>query len=188
MCSWNSSSNNGSRNAGGAIRLYIGGGAVALVALLLLTPVSRVLAQTADEQQLTEIVRAIETGWEQADGEPFRAHFLDSDSARYIEGGGQNVGLTELIEHHVEPEGEALSSLDLNFSNIETHIEGDFAWAIADVEVIATIRRTGRRIHNAGFETFVFKKIDGDWKVLHTHSSSRPVKPAESHDERSDHH
>lgn len=147
-----------------------------------------VMAQKADEEQLVSIIAAIESGWEEADGKPFRTHFLKSDTARYIEGGGQNVGLDDLVDHHVVHEGDALSSLELNFTNIETHVEDDFAWAIADVEVIATIRADGRRIHNKGYETFVFKKIDQDWKVLHTHSSSRPVTSDESHDHGSDHH
>ena len=126
--------------------------------------------------QLVDIIQAIEQGWEQADGGPFRAHFLDVDGARYIETGGQNEGLDDLIEHHVEPEGDALSALELTFSNIETHLEGNFAWAIADVEVKATIRKDGREIHNRGYETFLFRRMDDEWKVVHTHSSTRPVR------------
>ncbi len=130
----------------------------------------------SDEQALAAIIKAIEHGWENAEGQPFRTHFLDSEDARYIESGGQNEGLSDLIEHHVEPEGEALANFDLNFSNIETHVEGDFAWAIADVELTATVRRDGREIHNRGYETFLFRRVGTDWKVIHTHSSSRPVK------------
>ena len=44
------------------------------------------------------------------DGTPFREHYLDYDGARYVESGGQNEGLTDLIEHHVEPEGDALDN------------------------------------------------------------------------------
>lgn len=129
-----------------------------------------------DEDQLREIITAVEKGWEQADGGPFREHFLDFDGARYIESGGQNVGLTDLVEHHVEPEGDALDSLELDFSNIVTHVEGDFAWAIADVEVKAVVKSDKREIHNRGYETFLFRRIDDKWRVIHTHSSSRPVK------------
>jgi hypothetical protein len=108
---------------------------------------------------------------------PFREHFLNFEGARYIESGGQNEGLTDLVEHHVEPEGDALESLELSLSNVETHIEGDLAWAIADVEVKALVKRDQRKIHNRGYETFLFRRIEGVWKVIHTHSSSRPVKP-----------
>lgn len=76
------------------------------------------------------INQAIEIGWEQADCAPFRKRFSDFDDARSVESGGQNVGLSDLIEHHVEPEGDALDWLELNYSNVETHVEGQFAWAV----------------------------------------------------------
>ena len=129
-----------------------------------------------DDQSLVDIIESVERGWETADGTPFRQHFLDFEGARYIESGGQNEGLEDLVTHHVEPEGDALDGLDLTFSNIETHIEGDFAWAVADVEVRATVKRDGRTIHNRGHETFLFRRVEGEWRVVHTHSSSRPVK------------
>lgn len=133
-------------------------------------------SEDQDRLALIDIIGAIERGWETGDGTPFRQNFLDFEGARYIESGGQNEGLNDLVEHHVEPEKNALSGLELHFTNIETHLEGDFAWAIADVEVIATVVRTGRHIHNRGHETFLFRRVGQNWKVVHTHSSSRPVK------------
>ena len=131
---------------------------------------------SADHDSLVNIIAAIEQGWETADGTPFRTHFLDFEGARYVESGGQNEGLDDLVTHHVEPEGDALSGLELSFNEVETHIEGDFAWAIARTEIKATVRKDNREIHNRGYETFLFRRIDGVWKVVHTHSSSRPVK------------
>lgn len=137
---------------------------------------STTVQRVDDNDALISIIHAIAQGWEQADGQPFREHYLDVEGARYIESGGQNDGLTDLIEHHVEPEGDALADLDLTFSNIETHIENQFAWAIADVELTAKVRRDNRSLHVRGFETFLFRQVEGDWKVVHTHSSTRPVK------------
>ncbi len=136
----------------------------------------RIQAQDDDSAALVAIIDAIEKGWEQGDGTPFREHYLDFEGARYVESGGQNEGLTDLVEHHVEPEGDALENFELSLSNAETHIEGDFAWAIVDVNVKALIKRDQRQIHNRGYETFLFRRVGGEWKVIHTHSSSRPVK------------
>jgi hypothetical protein len=144
--------------------------------LLLLLLLLAVPSQAdSDSEKIKLILKAIEEGWEQADGDPFRKHFLDYDGARYIESGGQNTGLTDLIEHHVKPEGKSLK-LDLEFSDPVINIEGNFAWVIMDVEVRATIYKTDRKIHNKGFETIILRKIGDEWKVLHTHSSSRPMK------------
>ena len=139
-------------------------------------------AQENDSVALVAIIDAVEKGWEQGDGTPFRDHFLDFEGARYIESGGQNTGLSDLVENHVEPEGDALDSLQLEISNIETHIEDDFAWAVADIEVKATIKSDQRKIHSRGYDTFLFRRVDGEWKVVHTHSSSRPVANETSHD------
>ena len=133
-------------------------------------------AQEDDSGALISIIDAVEKGWEQANGEPFREHFLDFEGARYIESGGQNAGLTDLIEHHVEPEGDEFNDFELNLSNVETHVEGDFAWAIAEVELQATVKSDQREIHYRGYETYLFRRIDGKWMIIHTHSSSREVK------------
>jgi hypothetical protein len=79
------------------------------------------------DSDLADIINAIEAGWEHGDGASFNEHFLDFEGARYIESGGQNEGLADLVENHVKPEGDFLAGLDLTFAHVETHIEGDFA-------------------------------------------------------------
>ncbi len=146
------------------------------VALLSLKVAEAQEVDDADRQALAEIIQSVERGWQQADGAPFRAHFLDFEGARYIESGGQNKGLADLIENHVEPEGDALSSFELRFSNIESHVESGLAWVVFDVELQATVNRTGEQIHRNGYSTYIFRRVGPDWKVVHTHNSTRPVK------------
>ncbi|GAA74805.1 MULTISPECIES: nuclear transport factor 2 family protein [unclassified Pseudoalteromonas] len=129
-----------------------------------------------DKQAIIDIISSIKYGWENGDGAPFRKNFLDYKGARYIEGGGQNTGLNSLVEHHVEPEKDALEYLRLNFSEIEVHFEGDdksFAWAIADTRIEGKVNKSGKIFDKTGFQTFLFRKVDKNWKVVHTHSSSR---------------
>jgi hypothetical protein len=159
--------------------------AMALILVVLAFLPQSAPAQEDDSAALVAIIDAIEKGWEHGDGQPFHEHYLDFEGSRYIEGGGQNEGLADLVGHHVEPEGDALDNFELNLSNIETHIEGGFAWAVVDVEVKALVKKDQRQIHNRGYETFLFRRVADEWKVVHTHSSSRPVKPDVS-DEKSD--
>ena len=112
-------------------------------------------------------------GWENGDGTAFRKHFLDWDGARYFEGGGQNIGLKDLIVNHVEPEAEL--GLKLGFTNIQIHFEGNFAWAVVDTEIKLTTT-SGRKIHNEGHGTYLLRWVSGGWKVVHTQSASKPVK------------
>lgn len=126
-----------------------------------------------DPALLEAILEDVRVGWEQGDGAPFYGHFLDWEGARYFEGGGENVGLQDLVENHVEPEAEL--GLTLEFSNIQTHFEGDFAWAVVDTDIRLTTP-DGRDIHNRGHGTYLFRWIDGEWKVVHTQSASSPVR------------
>ncbi len=129
-----------------------------------------------DTEAILKIIAAVEYGWENGDGKPFREHFLDFEGARYVESGGQNEGLDDLVTNHVEPEKDALEYLTLDFSNIEVHFEGNFAWAIADTKVGGKVRSSGVEFDKKGFQTFLFRYVDGAWKVVHTHSSSRDAK------------
>ena len=70
-----------------------------LLLAALAAPVTGVADESDDAAQLEAIIEAIEQGWENADGAPFYAHFLGQDGARFIESGGQNEGLQDLVEH-----------------------------------------------------------------------------------------
>ncbi len=132
-----------------------------------------------DEEQIKEILAAIKYGWENGDGAPFRKHFLHFEGARYIESGGQNKGLDSLVNHHVEPEKDAFEYMNLDFSNVEIHFEGDknFAWVLADTRFKAKLKSNGKVYDKSGYQTFLLRMQDGVWKVVHTHSSSRDHKP-----------
>jgi len=144
---------------------------------LALMNISFAFADANQEAEILEIISAVEIGWETGDGSPFRAHFLDFDGARYIESGGQNDGLDDLVEHHVEPEKDALEYLELDFSNIEVHVEDQFAWAVADTRVKGKVKKSEKVFDKSGYQTFLFRRVDNSWKVVHTHSSSRDYRP-----------
>jgi len=126
-----------------------------------------------NEKLIENIINDIRLGWENGDGTAFRKHFLDWDGARYFEGGGQNIGLKDLIMNHVEPEAEL--GLKLGFTNIQIHFEGNFAWAVVDTEIKLTTT-SGRKIHNEGHGTYLLRWVSSGWKVVHTQSASKPVK------------
>lgn len=161
---------------GAAARRYGALGALSL-AVACASPASDVAeattdAATQDPALLEAILEDVRVGWEQGDGAPFYQHFLDWDGARYFEGGGENLGLEDLVVNHVEPEAEL--GLTLGFTNVQTHFEGQFAWAVVDTEIRLTTS-DGRAIHNRGHGTYLFRWTDGVWKVVHTQSASSPV-------------
>lgn len=133
-------------------------------------------AQSADDTAIKSIITAIQNGWEDGDGTPFRSHFLDYEGARYFESGGQNTGLNDLVENHVEPEKDSIPDLKLGLSDLAIHYENGFAWATASTTVQGTVVSSGRVLDRTGKQTWLFRKIGDEWKVVHTHSSSRAAR------------
>jgi hypothetical protein len=120
-------------------------GLVALLTIGCAAPESETAPQ--DAAVLEAMLEDIRVGGEQGAGDPFYSHFLDWEGARYFEGGGENLGLRDLVENHVEPEAEL--GLRLGFSNVQTH---------------------------RGHGTYLFRWTDGEWRVVHTQSASSPVR------------
>lgn len=129
-----------------------------------------------DPAALESIIADIEKGWETSDGKYFKKHFLDYPKAPYVEAGVVTRGLRVLVDRHVDDvdrEAGSLEDLDVIYGSIETHFEGTFAWALASVEVKAKNENTGSALRLRGYETFLFRYVEGEWKVVHTNTSFR---------------
>lgn len=134
-----------------------------------------------DKAAIEEIIVVIENGWESGNGRPFYEHYLDHKGARYIESGGQNIGLSDLVENHVEPEKEVLKRLTIDILDMDITIDDDMAWAITTVNVSGEVRKTGSTFDKKGYQTYLFKRTSSGWKVIHSHSSTRDKKPHKHH-------
>ena len=147
------------------------------VIIIAFASLSSSFAASKDEAAIKQIIFDLKNGWEKGDGAPFRQHILDFAGFRSIESGGQNTPLDDLVTRHVEPEKTALEYLTIDISNIEIHLEGDFAWAITDQRVKGKVRRNGKIFDKGGYQTYLFRLIDDRWKIIHSHSSSRDYNP-----------
>ncbi|GAC16827.1 nuclear transport factor 2 family protein [Aliiglaciecola lipolytica] len=135
----------------------------------------------ADKAAIEKIIIAIEKGWESGNGRPFYQHYLDHTGARYIESGGQNKGLKDLVENHVEPEKEVLSRLTIDILDMDISIDDDMAWAITTINVSGEVRRSSETFDKNGYQTYLFKRTNSGWKVIHSHSSTRDKRPHDHH-------
>ncbi len=147
------------------------------VIIIILVSLSPSFAASKDEAAITQIIFDLKDGWEKGDGAPFREHILDFDGFRSIESGGQNTPLDDLVKRHVEPEKTALEYLTIDILNIEINFEKDFAWAIADQRVKGKVRKNGKTFDKGGYQTYLFRLVEGNWKIVHSHSSSRNYNP-----------
>lgn len=94
-----------------------------------------------------------------------------------IEGAGINRGWRDYRDHHIGPELEAFSSFKYRPFEIESHIHGDFAYAIFRYALQATTKE--RSIDAVGRGTAILERKGSRWIVRHTQTSSRARREAD---------
>ena len=105
---------------------------------------------------------------------------LFSEDSEVFESGGVEGSYAHYIEHHLGPELGHFKKFE--FSDYEIDAEVDLPYAFTTETYIYTIvlnpddEGNSRTIKKKGVATSILKKIDGKWKIIKTHSSSRNTK------------
>tara|TARA_R100000935_G_scaffold35121_1_gene55884 strand:+ start:2028 stop:2591 length:564 start_codon:yes stop_codon:yes gene_type:complete len=108
---------------------------------------------------------------------------LFSEDSQVFESGGTEGTYANYIEHHIGPELSHFNSFV--FSDYTIDVLVDLPYAFTTETYIYTLdlkenkekNRKAQIISKKGVATSVLKKMDGSWKILKTHSSSRDYKP-----------
>lgn len=108
---------------------------------------------------------------------------LFSEDSQVFESGGTEGTYANYIEHHIGPELSHFNSF--TFSDYKIDVQVDLPYAFTTETYIYTLdlkpnqekNRKAQIISKKGVATSVLKKVDGSWKILKTHSSSRDYKP-----------
>ena len=105
---------------------------------------------------------------------------LFAEDSQVFESGGVEGSYANYIEHHIGPE---LGHFDkFEFSDYEIDVQVDEPYAFTTETYIYTIvikpdeKGESKTVKKKGVATSILKKIDGNWKIIKTHSSSRNAK------------
>jgi ketosteroid isomerase-like protein len=105
---------------------------------------------------------------------------LFTKDSEVFESGGVEGSYAHYREHHLGPELGHFKKFE--FSDYEIDAEVDLPYAFTTETYIYTIvlnpddEGNSRTIKKKGVATSVLNKIDGKWKIIKTHSSSRNTK------------
>ena len=69
---------------------------------------------------------------------------------------------------------KAFLERDLRPSNVHIHVNGNSAWAVFDWSFTATLAN-GQPFTSKGWESHVYEKTDGGWRITHLHYSGQPT-------------
>jgi ketosteroid isomerase-like protein len=96
-------------------------------------------------------------------------------NAIVLEGGGGEYSAAEYLEHHGKEDAAFLKDVRHALVRRSARTVGDLAWVASESELHA--ERDGKPVTIASAETMVLRRVDGGWKIVHIHWSSRSRNP-----------
>ncbi|PIB38559.1 nuclear transport factor 2 family protein [Maribacter sp. 4G9] len=105
---------------------------------------------------------------------------LFTKDSEVFESGGVEGSYAHYIKHHLGPELGHFKKFE--FSDYKIDAKVDLPYAFTTETYIYTIvlnpdeKGESRTIMKKGVATSILKKMDGQWKIIKTHSSSRNIK------------
>lgn len=139
---------------------------LAAIALVGLGHVAR--AQQAPELAIRAVLAAQVEAWNRGDIDDFMTGYLESEALRFASGNSVRRGFEETLARYRSTYGSRAKMGTLSFRDLEVDMLG------ADAAMVFG------RFHLArpeagdatGLFTLVFRRLDGEWVIVHDHTSS----------------
>lgn len=134
----------------------------------------------AEQASVKEVLSTYKTTIENLTTEGISDLFIED--SQVFESGGSEGSIEDYLGHHLGPELGEFESFKFNDYKAEAMIEMPFAFTTESYVYVITIKAKmlgdstmgePRVIEQKGVATSVLKKIEGDWKIMKTHSSAR---------------
>src|SRR5437016_5911706 len=137
-------------------------------------------AQSQDEQAVRDALLKSSSSFEKSDLAEATKVWANDDSLTVFESGHANYGWADYRDNHLGPEMREMKHTKYAFSDIKIHLAGQTAWATFKYTISADVGEAGktRRVEGAGLSTAVLEKREGQWRIVHWHSSAPRRAPA----------
>ena len=129
------------------------------------------IAQTAPESEVRDLISTVAASFQSGDLQPLDDLFASGRGVHIIEGAGVNHGWAEYRDEHLRPELEVLENLNYRYFAIEPQVRGNMAFAAFRYELSGSME--GRELDIEGRGTAVLERLQGQWKIVHLHTSGR---------------
>ncbi len=133
---------------------------------------SHVAAQDDEAAEIRSLMERVASLMQAGDLAPLDEIYAPGRGVHIIEGAGVNHGWEEYRDHHLKPELEAFENFKYRFFSIEPQVRGEVAYTAFRYELSADTDRGHVEIEGRG--TAILEKMDGRWRIVHTHTSGRP--------------
>src|SRR6266851_1305923 len=155
------------------VLLVIVGGTI-LIVVVRATVATYALAQINNEAAVRDALLSSASSFEKNDVATATKVWANDESLTVFEQGHANYGWADYRDHHLVPEMGEMKNTKYAFSDIKIHLAGKTAWATLKYTISADVTDNGkpRYVNGGGLGTAVLEKRDGQWRIVHWHSSA----------------
>ena len=98
---------------------------------------------------------------------------LFTSDSKVFESGGSEGTYAHYLEHHLAPEFKEFTSFKFSDYKADVQVDGKYAFATETYIYILIVTKDKSVVKRKGVATSVLKKINGEWKIMISHNSSR---------------
>lgn len=139
--------------------------------LLLLLTTTTLFAQDKDTDAVKAVLKQYNTAIEKLDVTGTEKLFT-SDSKIY-ESGGNEGSYAHYLEHHLSPEMKEFKSFTFSDYKVDATVSGEYAFSTETYNYKIVEAKDNKEFKRKGIATSILKKVNGEWKILISHNSSR---------------
>jgi len=153
---------------------------IAITAALSIGALRTAFAQNKDETAVREALLKSASSFEKNDLAAAARVWVNDDSLTVFESGHANYGWADYRDNHLGPEMREMKNTKYAFSDIKIHLAGKTAWATLKYTISADVMDNGkpRHVDGGGLGSAVLEQRDGQWRIVHWHSSAPRRAPA----------
>ena len=98
---------------------------------------------------------------------------LFTGDSKIFESGGSEGNYAHYLEDHLGPEFKEFTSFKYGSYKVDVMVEGKYAFATETYTYIIVVAKDKAEVKRKGVTTSVLKKVNGEWKIMVSHNSSR---------------
>ena len=132
-------------------------------------------AQEADTAKIRTLIATYTESVSAADTALAAKIWSTTPDVTFIHPQGEEHGWDQIKSNVYEKlMGGLFSERRLTPSDIQIHTDGNAAWSQFHWVFVAKLRSDGSPVKTEGRETQVYRKIAGEWRIVHVHYSEMP--------------
>lgn len=128
-------------------------------------------AQLSDSSKVKSVLKKYNDAIEKLDVS--NTENLFTTNSKIYESGGSEGSYAHYKEHHLTPELKEFKSFTFSNYKVEIQIEGNYAFTTETYNYTIIVAKDNAEVKRKGIATSVLKKVNGDWKIMINHNSSR---------------